>query len=136
MWFDHRLVERGMRIDLAPGAVVQWRLREGWAATWRQYARYAEGDALAGMYPERHAIRFATYAVGGLAAATRSRLLLAVAVLGGIAYARTPLRRAWRRNPGAAARAVAGAGVPVTMAFIDAAKMWGYARGLARRSRP
>ena len=135
MWFDHRLVERGMRIDLAPDAVVVWRIREGLAATWRQYTRYAEGDGLAGMYPERHAIRFATYAFAGVAAAGRSRLLLALAALGGLAYARTPLRRAWRRASGPGARAGAGIGVPLMMAYIDAAKMWGYVRGLARRSR-
>lgn len=134
MWFDHRLAERGYRFELAPDAVVDWPAREGPGATWRQYAGYAEGDGLAGMYPERHAIRFATYAVAATAVATRSRWLMALSALGALAYVRRPIRRAWRRSDGAGDRAAALLGVPATMALVDAAKMWGYVRGLARRA--
>jgi glycosyltransferase involved in cell wall biosynthesis len=135
MWFDHRLAERGFRFELAPDAVVDWPAREGPAATWRQYAGYAEGDGLAGMYPERHAIRFATYAFAATALAARSRWLLALAGAGAVAYARRPILRAWRRAPSPVDRFTALAGVPATMVLIDLAKMWGYLRGLARRSR-
>jgi hypothetical protein len=61
---------------------------------------------------------------------------LVAAALGGIAYARRPLRRAWERlaaRPGA--RLASTAGVPGAMAFLDLAKMWGYVRGLAGRLR-
>ncbi|MGZ4131273.1 MAG: glycosyltransferase, partial [Actinomycetota bacterium] len=67
MWVNHRWRERELDLRLAPGAVAGWRPRPTLAATWDQYFRYARGDGQAGMYPERHAIRFATYA--GLALA-------------------------------------------------------------------
>jgi hypothetical protein len=108
-------------------------MRPTLGATWRQYGRYAEGDAVAGMYPERHLLRFATYT--GLALGLRSRrpLVLAAMALFGLAYARRPLRRAWRRLDGPG-RAAGLAVVPALMAFVDGAKMWGYVRGLVRRS--
>jgi len=136
MFLDRRFVQTGARFDLAPDAVVEWRPRPTMAATWRQYAGYAAGDAIAGMYPERHLIRFGVY--GSLVAAlvTRSRWLVSLAALGGIAYGRRPIRRAWHRLEGRpGARAAALVGVPLMMAFIDLAKMWGYVRGRSRAGR-
>lgn len=134
MYFDHQLVSTGARMDTAVDAVVGWRVRPTLAATWRQYAGYAEGDAAAGLYPERHFLRFAVYSIGTLAVARKSRPLLALAAIGAVAYATRPVSRAWRRLEGRdAERAASVATVPAAMAFVDAAKMWGYARGLARR---
>ena len=136
MYLNHRMLAGGARMDAATGAVVRWRVRPTLVATWRQYSRYAEGDALAGMYTERHAARFAAYALGLAAVRTRRRALLALAASGGALYARAPLRRALRRLPaGSLERAASIAGVPAMMAFIDAAKMWGYLRGLTARYR-
>ena len=61
-------VSSGVRMDNATDAVVYWRIRPTLGETWTQYAGYAEGDALAGMYPERHFLRFAVYGLGALAA--------------------------------------------------------------------
>jgi GT2 family glycosyltransferase len=133
MYFNHRLQGSGIRMELAPEAVTWWRVRPTLAATWQQYSRYAEGDALGGMYPRRHAIRFATYATAALALATRKRWLMAVAAVGGLAYASKPVRRAWRRLEDPTDRAKALAVVPALMGFIDTAKMSGYLRGLANR---
>lgn len=133
MYFNHRLLEAGLRMDLATDAMVGWRVRPTLAATWRQYARYAEGDAVAGMYPERHALRYATYGLLGAALASRRPWLLAAAALGGAAYARAPVRRAWRRLRTPAERAASLVAVPAVMALVDTSKMWGHARGLARR---
>jgi len=134
MYFDHQLVATGARMETAVDAVVGWRVRPTLAETWRQYAGYAEGDAAAGLYPERHFLRFAVYSIGALAVARKSRPLLALATVGALAYAARPVSRAWRRLEGRDAERVASvATVPAAMAFIDAAKMWGYARGLARR---
>lgn len=134
MYLNHRFLATGARMELAPTAVVSWRVRPTLRATWRQYAGYAAGDAKAHLYPERHALRFAAYAFGGLALVTRNRWLGALALAGGIAYAARPIRRAWRRiRPGSPERVAALAGVPALMAFIDVAKMWGYLRGLASR---
>jgi glycosyltransferase involved in cell wall biosynthesis len=134
MYLNHRLVERGAGMELASGAVAYWRLRPSLAATWRQYARYAEGDAQAGMYPQRHAIRFATYAFGAFALLSGRRWARVVALIGALGYASKPVRRAFRRLPaGSPRRRGAVAAVPAMMGFLDAAKMWGYLRGLARR---
>jgi glycosyltransferase involved in cell wall biosynthesis len=135
MWVDHRWRELRMDIRFAPDAVVRWRLRSGLTATWTQYFRYARGDAIAGMHPERHAVRFVTY--GGLAAAAGSRRTWPklVALAGGVSYARTPVRRAWGRVDDPADRVAAVFVVPALMAWLDTAKMAGYAAGLADRLR-
>jgi glycosyltransferase involved in cell wall biosynthesis len=135
MWVNHRWRELGMDMRFAPDAVVHWRLRPDLRSTWTQYFRYARGDALAGMYPERHALRYGVYL--GAAAALRSRRTLPklAAAAGGVAYVRTPLRRAWARLDDPRDRAKAAVAVPALMAFIDAAKMAGYAAGLADRAR-
>ena len=135
MWVDLRWRERALDMRFAPDAVVRWRPRSSLTETWQQYFRYARGDAQAGMHPDRHAVRFATY--GGLALALASKRtwpkLLAAA--GGVAYARTPVRRAWRRFEGTRERAMATVAVPALIAFTDTAKMAGYAAGLADRAR-
>jgi glycosyltransferase involved in cell wall biosynthesis len=135
MWVNHRWRELGMRIVFAPEAVVRWPMRPDLLATWTQYFRYARGDALAGMYPERHAVRYLTY--GALAAALAGRRTwpkLAAAVAA-TAHARTPVRRAWSRLGEPAQRAAATVAVPALMAWMDAAKMAGYAAGLSERLR-
>lgn len=136
MHLNHRLAESGARIELAPAAVVHWRIRPTLAGTWRQYAGYAEGDARAGMYRHRHMIRFGAYAFALTALLVRRPWLLGLAALGGAAYTRRPVARTWRRIPaGSPDRWKALAGVPALMAFVDAAKMWGYLRGLGGRRR-
>jgi len=136
MYLNHRWLELDVRMELAPGAVAHWRVRPTLAATWRQYARYAEGDALAGMYTGRHLSRFATYLGALLTVESRRGWLLVVAGAAGVAYTARPVARTLRRLPeGSAERAKAMAAVPAMMAFIDGAKMWGYLRGLARRKR-
>ena len=136
MYLNHRWVSLGMRIEPAVDAVVYWRLRPSLGATWRQYAGYARGDAEAGMYPRRHAARFGAYGFAAAAALSRNRWLLLATALGGVAYASKPVRRAWSRMRGRPAeRAASVFGVPVAMAFLDLAKMWGYVRGSVSRLR-
>jgi glycosyltransferase involved in cell wall biosynthesis len=135
MYLNHRWVESGARIELAPSAVAYWRMRPTVAETWRQYVRYAEGDAIARMYPRRHAIRFGAYAFLAAALVTRNRWLLGAAAVGSVAYAWKPIRRTWLRLPvGSRDRWTSLGAVPAVMAVTDAAKMWGYANG-RRRSR-
>jgi cellulose synthase/poly-beta-1,6-N-acetylglucosamine synthase-like glycosyltransferase len=133
MWVDLRWRELGMDMRFAPAAVARWRLRPTLRATWLQYFRYARGDAHAGMYPERHAVRFGVYGALAASASSRRTWPRVAAVLGGAAYARTPLRRAWRRLDRPSERALATVIVPPLMAFVDTAKMAGYAVGLADR---
>ena len=135
MWVNHRWRELGLDMRFAPDAVVRWRLRPTLRATWTQYFRYARGDAQAGMYPERHALRFAVYAGSTAALASRRRWPKVLAAAGAVAYAREPVRRAWRRMPDPRERIAATVVVPALMGWIDTAKMAGYAAGLADRGR-
>lgn len=133
MWVNVRWRERGIDMRFAPEAVARWPLRPTVRATWRQYFRYAIGDGHAGMYPERHLLRYGVY--GGLVAAVISRRwwpkLLVLA--GALAHARPPLERAWLRFPEPRERTAAMIVVPALIAFLDTAKMSGYAVGLADR---
>jgi cellulose synthase/poly-beta-1,6-N-acetylglucosamine synthase-like glycosyltransferase len=136
MFLNHRLLDLGLRIELAPDAVVYWRVRPTVGATWRQYARYARGDAVAAMYPRRHGARFAAYGLASVALATRSRPLLAASALGGVLYVRRPLTRAWRQFEARPTERIAAmAAVPAAMVLIDSAKLAGYASGHALRLR-
>jgi glycosyltransferase involved in cell wall biosynthesis len=133
MWVNHRWRERGFAMWMAPEAVALWHPRGSLREIWTQYVRYARGDGRAGMYPERHALRFAVY--GGLAAALASRRtwpkLLALG--GAVAYARTPVTRARARLTDPRDRAIVTLAVPALLACTDIAKIWGYALGLADR---
>jgi glycosyltransferase involved in cell wall biosynthesis len=135
MWVDHRWRERGLDLRFAPEALVRWRLRPTLRATWTQYFRYARGDARGGLYPERHALRFGVYGGLGVALASRRVWPKALAAAGAAAYAGGPVRRAWRRMGDARERAIAAFVVPALMAWIDSAKMAGYAAGLVERLR-
>jgi len=134
MYVDHRWRELGLDMRFAPEAAVHWRLRPTMLTTWVQYFKYGRGDAHAGMYPERHALRFGVY--GGFAIALRSRRTWpkVVAAAGAVKYASAPVFRAWRRLPDPRERAFAGVVVPALLAWIDTAKMAGYAAGLIDRA--
>ena len=133
MWVNHRWRERAFDMRMAPAAVAHWHPRSSLAGIWRQYVGYARGDARGGMYPERHALRFAVY--GGLLAALGSRRTWPklVAVGGAVAYARVPVVRARARASTARDRALGIVLAPALLAFTDAAKMCGYALGLRDR---
>ena len=135
MWVNHRWRELGLDMEFAPAALVHWRLRPTLGAVWLQYYRYARGDARGGMHPERHAMRYGVYAGAVLAARSRHRPPGLAALTGAVAYARTPVRRAWRRIGDPGGRAAATVLVPALMGWIDTAKMAGYAAGLADRAR-
>ena len=135
MWVNHRWRELRLDMRFVPDATVAWRLRPTMRATWIQYFRYARGDARAGMYPERHALRFGVYAGLGVAAVSRRRWLGIAAAAGAIAYAGTPIRRAWHRIPDTRERAFAALVVPGLMGWIDSAKIAGYTVGLIDRAR-
>lgn len=134
MWVNHRWRQLAMDMRYSPDAVVHWRLRPDLIATWKQYFKYARGDAQAGMYPRRHALRFGVYAGAGIALASRFGLAKAAVLVGGVVYAREPLTRAWRVSDGPAERVLAMFVVPVLMAWTDTAKMAGYLAGSLRKT--
>jgi hypothetical protein len=133
MFLDHRWRELGLDMRFAPEAIVRWRLRPTLRDTWVQYFRYARGDAIAGLHPDRHTVRFAAYGGAMLAFGSRGRLRR-LATLGGAAwYAAPALRRAWSAFEDPGRRAAALAAVPGLIALTDVAKMAGYLAGTARR---
>jgi glycosyltransferase involved in cell wall biosynthesis len=135
MYFDFRLRQEQLRMVFAPRAVVRWRLRAGLPDTMRQYFQYARGDALGGMYPERHALRFLTYLLGaGMMMPRRKRWLRSAAIaLLGLARMRPAYARASRRLPQAQA-SLAYVALPALELLIDLSKMAGYAAGLSAAS--
>ncbi|HLZ29706.1 MAG TPA: glycosyltransferase [Chloroflexota bacterium] len=134
--FDLDLKRAGQRFAFAPRAVAWFRPRGSFAAFFRQYYRYARGDGKAGLFFDRHVIRYATYAVAlGL---LRRRGWGPLFLLPGIAaYTRRPYARLWPQlaelSPMEAACALGL--VPVIRAVGDIAKMLGYPVGVLWRWR-
>ena len=136
MFVNHRFRELGLDMRLAEEAIVNWPLRDSLGAMWRQYFRYARGDAIAGMYAERHALRFGVYSAALYAWSTKGWLRKLATLAGAGAYASKPLRRAAARFEDPSERARAMLAVPALMAFVDTAKMAGYLAGLPKRRQP
>lgn len=132
MYLNHRWRDLGMDMRFDADAVAWWRVRPTIEQTWKQYFGYARGDALAGMWPKRHVIRFAAYL--GAAALVWSKLGRLALLVGALAYVWRPIGRALTRlsgEPGKQAAALAG--VAALMAFTDVAKMSGYIAGLVAK---
>ena len=136
LYVHHRFRALGLEMRLARDAIVNWPIRRTLAETWRQYFGYARGDAIAGIDPERHALRFGAYAAALSAWSTRGRLGKLAALAAAGANAAAPIRRAARRFEDPSERARAIVAVPALIAFIDAAKMSGYLAGLRHRAAP
>jgi glycosyltransferase involved in cell wall biosynthesis len=139
--FDLELKRAGAEVAHAPDARVVWSPAPNLRAFARQYYRYARGDAKAGLWPERHALRYGFYAtllfLGSRVRRRPSTLGPLIAL--GQAYLARYYRRIERmppaQTPGNAL--LARLLVPVIVAVGDTAKMVGYAAGhLNRRTAP
>ena len=60
MKFNFNIRSAGYRIKFNPGAEVYWDLRDNLKAIFKQFFRYAKGDAIGRIYSYRHLIRFVT----------------------------------------------------------------------------
>ncbi len=137
--FDMALRRNGSVFGWAPEAVALFRPRPSLRSFWTQYFRYARGDGKAGLWPLRHAVRYASYACGLaflLGSRKRWPLLLPLA-LGGLTYLRMPYKRLMPRLEGLAPseRVEALAWVPAIRVVGDIAKMAGYPAGVLWRLR-
>jgi glycosyltransferase involved in cell wall biosynthesis len=135
--FDLDLRAEGARFAFVPSAVVTWHARDSLRRFFRQYFNYARGDGIAGLWPKRHAVRYASYLSGAvlLAPGARSHARRALlAVLGG-AYLAKFLRRTWRHVGPRPELAGVWALTPVVVVVGDVAKMAGYPVGLLHRRR-
>ena len=139
MWVDQRWRELDMDMRFAPDAVVRWHLRSGLADTWRQYFRYARGDAQAGLHAERHALRFGVCAGLGAALASRRTWPRVLAAAGAVAVrpdAGAPRMGRGRDAPRARDRHGRRAGPDGVHRRREDGRLRGRPRGPARRSRP
>ena len=136
MYFDFAVMRAGVRRRFVPDALVTWRTRSNLRDFVRQYFAYARGDAIAGMYPQRHALRFGSYGatIVFVAASLRWPWLVALPIAAAGFWLRRAYARAARRLRGAE-RVVAFVALPFLNAIQDAAKMAGYVAGLPHRKR-
>jgi len=58
MKFNFNLRSKGFKINYNPEAIVYWEMRDNPAKIFKQFFRYAKGDALGRMYLYRHLMRF------------------------------------------------------------------------------
>ncbi len=137
--FDLALRRFGCVFAWAPAAVAKFRPRSSLRAFWTQYFRYARGDGKAGLWPERHAVRYVSYELAlALLQLGRKRpaLLLPLAV-GAALHLKAPYQRLAPRLEGLSTRekAEAVAWVPIIRVIGDLAKMVGYPVGILWRLR-
>jgi glycosyltransferase involved in cell wall biosynthesis len=137
--FNLALRRSGCTFGWAPGAVALFRPRSDLAGFWRQYYRYARGDGKAGLWPERHAVRYGSYAGGAallLASLRRPWLRVPLALIASL-HLWAPYRRLLPRLRGSQPRqqVEAVAWVPVIRLVGDLAKMAGYPAGVLWRLR-
>ncbi len=137
MYFNHAWKQEGIGHAMAKDALVFWEMRENLRALLRQYFQYARGDGESGMYPQRHALRFAAYGSLLVMAAAPKRKYAAIMLPPGLLYA----GRRWLRIPSYMAerpiwqKLASLPGISLLMAAIDMAKMAGYLSGLKGRKR-
>ena len=132
--FDLALRGNRCRFAFAPSAIAHFRPRRSLAAFFRQYYLYARGDGKAGLWPRRHAVRYATYLLASLVVA-RSRRWAWLLVLGGLAYTRRPYCRLDLTRLTVRDQVAAVGLVPVIRLVGDVAKMLGYPVGIGWRVR-
>jgi glycosyltransferase involved in cell wall biosynthesis len=136
--FDMDLRDAGARFEFVPDARVTWRARPSLRRFFRQYYLYARGDGHALLWGRRHAVRYASYALGAglLAAGTRHPAARVALGAGFVAYMQKFWRRVLRMPPAdGPPLAAALALVPVIVVTGDVAKMIGYPVGRLERAR-
>jgi glycosyltransferase involved in cell wall biosynthesis len=135
--FDLRLKRAGAQIAFQPEAIVRFRPRSDVRSFAVQYYRYARGDGKAGLFANRHLIRYVTYLlVIPSTLLTRSWYWRAIVLLGAVGYILRPVRRLWGRTGGNAARTLLMVPLVAALRAVgDLAKMVGYPAGLLWRAR-
>ena len=149
MKFNFNLIYSGFSIKFNPQAEVYWNLRNNPAAVFRQFFRYAKGDAVGRMYPYRHAIRAVSLLL--LAAVITASIIISPYVLFLLlilmaAYSYKPYLRInyflknrlacpFIKNKKylASARLKIVFLIPLMLIYIDIAKLSGYIFGIVKR---
>jgi len=142
MKFNFNIKNKGFVIKFNPDAVVYWKMRKDMVQIFRQFFRYAKGDAKGRMYAHRHLIRFASFIFlfAVLASAfCLSKWFLAVLVPLFAGYVFKPYRRLqfiWGMPCEVKVKKIGKLlsiiFVPFLLFYIDLAKSFGYICGLAK----
>lgn len=143
MKFNFNLKNEGYNIRFNPDAVVFWRMRENIVLVFKQFFRYAKGDAKGGMYPCRHLIRFLSvfdFAVVLAISIIFSPWFLLLYVPFFAAYVFKPFSRVnitFKHQKNSIDRFFVKIAAlffaPAMLIYIDIAKMAGYIFGLVKR---
>ncbi|MBM3700992.1 MAG: glycosyltransferase [Actinobacteria bacterium] len=150
MKFNFNLKKAGYKIKFNSCAKVYWNLRDNPAAVFKQFFRYAKGDAIGRMYYKRHIIRIVSLLIMAAAitlsvALSPYFIFLAVFLL--VAYSYRPYLRInhftkdkkicpFVFGNGKKNRLLIAAiavSVPFMLFYIDTAKLSGYFYGLFKR---
>jgi glycosyltransferase involved in cell wall biosynthesis len=153
MKFNFNLRSKGYEINYIPEAVVYWKMRDNLSKIFKQFFRYAKGDAIGKIYLYRHLIRFFSLIV--LAAiivlsVVLSPWFLLVLIILFTAYSLKPYKRinyVWdnqRISPYIVlkgysslkknlSKTIAIFFIPFLLTYIDLAKLSGYIYGLFKR---
>ncbi|MBN1298601.1 MAG: glycosyltransferase [Actinobacteria bacterium] len=149
MKFNFNLKDAGYTIIFNENARVYWNLRSNLVAVFRQFFRYAKGDATGGMYPLRHIARVASFlALAAVIAASivfspyfLILLALLLALYSYKPYTRIntvindskmcPFAKVKKNRP--AVKTAAAIFIPFMLFYIDAAKLSGYFYGLFKK---
>ncbi|MBM3709909.1 MAG: glycosyltransferase [Actinobacteria bacterium] len=153
MKFNFNIKKSGYKIEFNPDAEVYWNLRDNLQAVFKQFFRYAKGDAVGRMYLYRHIIRFLSFFVFLIIVAVSAvlspwYLLLLVPLL--IFYSYRPYSRinsvlSNSKNTEFIKDSkslkifktifISILSIPLFLLYIDIAKLSGYIYGLALRKK-
>ena len=143
MKFNFNLKEAGYEIKFNPDAVVYWKMRENIILIFKQFFRYAKGDARGKMYTYRHTIRFLSvliFAVILSVSVVFSPWILLIYLPFFAGYVYRPYSRLGstfkhvKNHTGRLFIKIAAIiSVPVMLIYIDMAKMSGYIYGLVKK---
>ena len=142
MRFNFNVRAAGYRIRFNPKAVVYWKMRENHLQIFRQFFRYAKGDASGRMYLNRHIIRFTSFLVFviiliGAFYLSKWVLVILIPLFG--AYVFKPYSRLIKNLNGMGSCKFTRAEILLSILFIpllllqiDFSKMCGYLYGLLK----
>jgi glycosyltransferase involved in cell wall biosynthesis len=143
MKFNFNLKENSYRILFNPDAVVFWRMRENLSQVFKQFFRYAKGDARGRMYLYRHLLRFSSlfdFAIIVVVSIIFSPWLLMLLAPFFVFYVFKPFSRlnaTFKHQKNNADRFFVKIAAlflaPVMLIYIDIAKMTGFIYGLVKK---
>ena len=143
MRFNFNIKAAGYRIRFNPKAVVYWKMRENLVQIFRQFFRYAKGDAAGRMYPGRHLVRFTAFLIFLVilfCAFYLSKWILVLLAPLFILYVFKPYSRLIRNWSGKGScvfyryeKFLSILVIPLLLLQIDFSKMCGYIYGILRK---